>query len=93
MAYKLIPPTVDEAPGMGVAGPLFGRVAYPRGISLLVIGGQVYQKRWPTIEEQWVAEATYLGGHEYILDDEAAQILIDAGYSDYLEPLDEVVPG
>jgi hypothetical protein len=35
------------------------------------------------------ADAAYLGGHEYILTQAEAQILIDAGYSDYLTPIGE----
>lgn len=78
MAYVLVPPTVDEAPAWG--GPLFGRVKYPRGISLLVKGSAVVEKRFPTIEEQQAVDITYLGGHVYTLDDIEAQVLIDAGY-------------
>ena len=33
------------------------------------------------------ADAYYLGGNEYVLTQAEAQILIDAGYSDYLEPI------
>ena len=33
------------------------------------------------------ADAYYLGGHNYTLTDAEAQILIDAGYGDYLEPI------
>lgn len=91
MAYRLIPPTVSEAPGTAVAGRLFGRVAYPRGVSLLVKGAQVVEKRWPTIEEQQAVDITYLGGHEYLITDEAAKVLIDAGYADNLEPFDGYV--
>ena len=90
--YRLTPPTVNEAPG-AAGGRLFGRIAYPRGISLLVKGSQVTEKRFPTIEEQQAVDITYMGGHEYEIDDEAAQVLIDAGYGDYLEPLDVGTPG
>ncbi len=33
------------------------------------------------------ADATYMGGHTYEIDDQAAQILINAGYSEYLEQI------
>lgn len=89
MLYRLIPPTVLEAPGMDVAGRLFGRVRYPRGVSLLVTGTRVEEQRWPTIEQQQAADITYLGGHEYLLDDAAAQVLIDAGYGSNLEEVDQ----
>jgi hypothetical protein len=29
-------------------------------------------------------DAFYIGGHEYILEDDEAQVLIDAGYDEYL---------
>lgn len=86
--YLLVPPTVNEAPGMDVAGPLFGRVAYPRGVSLLVTGTRVREQRWPTIEQQRAADTTYLGGHEYLLTDAQAQVLIDAGYESCLTKTD-----
>jgi hypothetical protein len=33
------------------------------------------------------ADAYYLGGHVYTIDDAAAQILLDAGYSEWLRQL------
>jgi hypothetical protein len=33
------------------------------------------------------ADTYYLGGHAYTLTDEEAQVLIDAGYGDYLTPV------
>ena len=32
-------------------------------------------------------DAYYLGGHEYILSDEEAQVLIDAGYDECLSDI------
>lgn len=85
--YLLIPPIVMEAPGMGTAGRLFGRVAYPRGVSLLVFGDKVVEQRWPTIEQQLLADTTYLGGHEYVVDEAAAQVLTAAGFGECLTPI------
>lgn len=87
MAYVLTPPTVSEAAER--THRLFQRVPIPRGISLLVTGSTVVEQRWPTIEEQRDADVTYLGGHVYVLSDDQAQVLIDAGYGDCLTPTEE----
>tara|TARA_R110000822_G_scaffold284795_3_gene406216 strand:+ start:79 stop:402 length:324 start_codon:yes stop_codon:yes gene_type:complete len=55
-----------------------------RGVSLLVNGTDVTESRTPTQDNLSDADTYYLGGHEYTLTDAAAQILIDAGYSEYL---------
>jgi hypothetical protein len=59
----------------------------PRGISLLVNGTTVTENRTPSQDDLADADAYYLGGHAYTLNDQEAQILIDAGYSDYLTPV------
>ena len=59
----------------------------PRGISLLVNGTTVTEVQTPYQDDIASADAAYLGGHEYILTEAEAQVLIDAGYSDYLTPL------
>ena len=59
----------------------------PRGISLLVNGTTVTAVETPYQDDIANADAAYLGGHEYILTEAEAQVLIDAGYSDYLTPL------
>jgi len=59
----------------------------PRGISLLVNGTTVTENRTPSQDDLADADAYYLGGHTYTLNDQEAQILIDAGYSNYLTPV------
>jgi hypothetical protein len=59
----------------------------PRGISLLINGTTVTENRTPSQDDLSDADAYYLGGHAYTLTDQEAQILIDAGYSDYLTPV------
>ena len=59
----------------------------PRGVSLLVNGTVVTENRTPSQDDLADADTYYLGGHAYTLSDEEAQILIDAGYSDYLTPV------
>ena len=58
-----------------------------RGLTLLVNGTTVTESRTPYQNDLADADTYYLGGHTYTLDDAAAQILIDAGYSAYLEPI------
>jgi hypothetical protein len=41
----------------------------------------------PNQDDLAAADAYYLGGHVYTIDDAAAQILIDAGYSEWLRQL------
>lgn len=59
----------------------------PRGYSLLVNGTTVTEIQTPYQDDIANADAAYLGGHEYILTNAEAQILIDAGYSSYLTPI------
>lgn len=59
----------------------------PRGVTLLINGTSVTENRTPSQDDLANADAYYLGGHAYTLTDEEAQILIDAGYSDYLTPV------
>jgi hypothetical protein len=59
----------------------------PRGVSLIINGTSVTENRTPSQDDLANADAYYLGGHAYTLTDEEAQILIDAGYSDYLTPV------
>ena len=59
----------------------------PRGITFIVNGTTVTEVQTPYQNDLEDADAYYLGGHEYVLTQAEAQILIDAGYSDYLEPI------
>ena len=61
----------------------------PRGVTLLVTGTSVAENRTPSQDDLADADTYYLGGHNYTIDDAAAQILIDAGYGDYLTPVVE----
>lgn len=89
MPYILTPPVVMEPAER--AHRLFRRVPIPRGVSLLVTGTSVVESRWPTIEQQEAADVVYMGGHEYVLTDADAQVLIDAGYGANLERADVYV--
>jgi len=59
----------------------------PRGVTLLINGTTVTENRTPSQDDLADADTYYLGGHAYTLTDAQAQILIDAGYSDYLTPV------
>jgi hypothetical protein len=59
----------------------------PRGVSLIVNGTSVTENRTPSQDDLADADTYYLGGHAYTLTDEEAQVLIDAGYGDYLTPV------
>jgi hypothetical protein len=86
VAYLLITPSVKEAPAGG--GPLFMRYGLLRGISLLVdADGGVTEVRYPTEHQVNAAHRYYIGGHEYVVDGEDAQVLLDAGYSSNLTPI------
>ncbi len=69
----------------GVTNPFLTDI--PRGVTLLVNGTTVTATRFPYQDDIANADATYMGGHSYEISDSAAQILINAGYGDYLEPI------
>ena len=60
-----------------------------RGVTLIVNGTSVEATLYPYQNTLADADAYYLGGHVYTLTDAEAQILIDAGYADYLTPIVE----
>jgi hypothetical protein len=58
-----------------------------RGISLLITGTSVTENQTQSQDDLADADTYYLGGHAYTLTDQEAQVLINAGYSDYLTPV------
>lgn len=58
-----------------------------RGVTLIVNGTTVTEHRTPYQNDLADADAYYLGGHEYVVDQAAADILINAGYSEYVTPI------
>lgn len=56
----------------------------PRGITLLVTGTTVVENMTPSQDDLAAASYYFLGGHEYVVSDEQAQVLTNAGYSSYL---------
>ena len=59
----------------------------PRGQTLIVNGTTVTITLTPSQDELAAASYYFLGGHEYVLSDYQAQVLIDAGYGDYVTPI------
>lgn len=55
-----------------------------RGITLIINGSTVTEARTPYQDDLADADQYFLGGHEYTVDQATADILIAAGYSDYL---------
>lgn len=65
--------------------PLFGRLRFTQGVSLLKEGGIYRQVEIPTYEELVAADVTYVGGHTYEIGPDEAAALIAAGYGDYID--------
>jgi hypothetical protein len=58
-----------------------------RGQTLIVNGTTVTITLTPSQDELAAASYYFLGGHEYVLSDYQAQVLINAGYGDYVTPI------
>jgi hypothetical protein len=56
----------------------------PRGYSLLVTGTTVTEIQTPSQDQLDEAGYYFLGGHEYVVSQAQATVLINAGYSAYL---------
>lgn len=74
--YKFVPPSVLETP-MGWHR-LFVRYGIHRGVSVLMIDGRYSSYRFPAQTDIASATETYLGGHEYIIDEATKNRLTDA---------------
>jgi hypothetical protein len=55
-----------------------------RGQTIIVNGTNVYLTLTPSQDDLAAASYYFLGGHEYEISDYQAQVLIDAGLSDYV---------
>lgn len=78
MAYKFVPPTVEEGPAG--FGRLMWRYRLTRANTILVYGTTVKSERTPGVDEVLSADYHYLGGHEYYITSVERTILINAGY-------------
>lgn len=75
------PPGRDEHRGNH---PLFGRLLFTQGVSLLKEDGFYRQVENPTDEEVAAAEKVYFGGREHDLTFEESVSLTDAGYGNWI---------
>lgn len=64
--------------------PLFGRLLFRQGVSVLKESGGYRQVENPTDEECAAADAVYLGGHTYVVAFAEAMALYEAGYGPFL---------
>ena len=58
-----------------------------RGQTLIVNGTNVTLTLTPSQDDLAAASYYFLGGHEYEISDTQAQVLIDAGYGDWVTPV------
>lgn len=73
------PPSTDEGPASW-DDRLFLRIKLARGITILEGPPGTYRAvRFPTQDEIAAATTTYMGGHEYTVDDATKAALIAAG--------------
>jgi hypothetical protein len=78
MAYLFVPPTVIQGPAGGHW--LFWRYSLARGITVYKIDGQWYEEQYPSQDDLDIADAYYLGGHEYEITLAEKNDLEAAGY-------------
>lgn len=69
----------------GETHPIFGRLRFTRGLTLLQNGGIYSEVDGPSDEQISMAEVTYLGGHTYLVTNDEAARLTTAGYGAFLE--------
>jgi hypothetical protein len=71
-------PSVDEGPAVpGSRLMRFYKLA--RGITVFNNGGVYTKVRYPTEDEIAAATVAYIGGHEYVVDDDTKAALIAGG--------------
>jgi hypothetical protein len=94
MAYTLITPWLNQTYGIDATNTFspYARLAgkqFTGGtvVSLLINGTTVTESQTPSQDDLAAANFYYLGGHEYTISDYEANILINAGYSDYVTPV------
>lgn len=84
-SYLLTPPVVVE--------PVPGKLRYNvvRGVSLIVTGTMVESVEFPSDDIVQAADYTFIGGHQYWVSTEVAQIIQDAGFGTCLSDFDGVI--
>jgi len=85
MAYTLVTPYQWQTWGAGATE--FTPYSRLRGQTLIVNGTQVIATLTPSQDDLASASYYFLGGHEYEISDGQAQVLINAGYGDWVTPV------
>jgi hypothetical protein len=80
----LTTPTVDE--NLWSSHRFWSRYRLPRGVTLLVSGTSVYAAQYPYQEDLEQYDHVYMGGRSYEITQAEADVLIAAGYGDYITP-------
>lgn len=74
--------------GGNVSGPIAPSLTdVPRGQTFIVNGTNVSLTMTPSQDDLAAASYYFLGGHEYTISDSQAQVLINAGYGEYVIPV------
>ena len=76
--YQFTTPYIEE--GVNTGHRLFDRMRFHKGISVLKIGDEFVELRYPSQDELALASVYYMGGHTHIISDADAADLIAAGY-------------
>lgn len=85
MSYMLVPGMIQETPADADDWYLC-RIGIDRGISFLERhDGSIYQKRFPSLDEILDANRTWIGGHNWPIDDATAAEFIAQGYGSYVQ--------
>lgn len=74
--------------GGTINGPIAPSITdIARGQTIIVNGTNVSVTLTPSQDDLASASYYFLGGHEYIISDYQAQVIINAGYGDYVTPV------
>lgn len=79
MSYLFVPPTIEEGPMGG--NWLFARYKRTQGITVYRINNTFYEGRWLSQDNLAPASVVYMGGHEYIVNQQERDDLVAAGYT------------
>jgi hypothetical protein len=79
VAYLFVTPTVPSV--VFTEERLVSYLRPPGGVTLLLEGGVVTEVQFPTQDQVSAADVAYIGGHQYTVTEQEAQVLRDAGYT------------
>jgi len=76
--YQFTTPYIEE--GVDTGHRLFNRMRFRKGLSVLKIGNEYYEMRYPSQDDLAMASVYYMGGHTYNVSNAEAADLTAAGY-------------